>query len=62
MSNLVILKWRLFEYKAEFAKELLLFRSEIGIFDIFSKRQFSEAVDQMCSVKKVFLEISQNSQ
>ena len=36
MSNLVILKWRTYEYKAKFEKSFL-FRSEIGIFDRFFK-------------------------
>ena len=35
MSNLVILKWKAFEYKAKFEKEPSLFRSKVDIFDIF---------------------------
>ena len=38
MSNLVILKWRPFEYKENLKKVPLSFRFEIGIFDIFLKR------------------------
>ena len=42
MSNLAILKWWNFEYKAKFEKRPLLFRSKIGIFDIFFKRMYEE--------------------
>ena len=41
-SNLVILKWRPFEYRAKLEKRPLLFRSEIGILDIFFKRLCEE--------------------
>ena len=47
MSNLVTLKLRAFEYKVEFAKRLLLFRSEIGIFDIFFKRLYEESFEDL---------------
>ena len=40
MSNLVILKWRLFEYKAIFEKKVSFIRSEIGIFDMCFKRLY----------------------
>ena len=43
MSNLVMLKWRPFEYKAKFSKRLFLFRSKIGIFD---KLQISNCKSQ----------------
>ena len=36
--NLVIVKWRPFEYKSKFEKKTSLFRSEIGTFKIFVKR------------------------
>ena len=38
MSNLAVLKWRPFEYRAKLEKRPLLFRSEKGIFDMFFKR------------------------
>ena len=45
MSNIVILNWRPFEYKAKFEKRPLLFRSKIGIFGIFFKRVFKSFED-----------------
>ena len=48
MSNLVIRNWWSFEYKAKFAKQMpLLFRSEIGIFDIFFKRLYEESFEDL---------------
>ena len=47
MSNLVILKRRPFEYKVKFEKRPLLFRSEIGIFDIFLKRMYEESFEDL---------------
>ena len=38
MSNLVVRKWRPFEYKAKFEKSPLLFRSEIGILKDCTKK------------------------
>ena len=38
MSNLVILKSLLLEYKAKFEKKASLFRFEIGVLGIFLKR------------------------
>ena len=40
MSNLVILKWGFFKYKAEF-------KSEIGIFDIFFKRLYEKCFEDL---------------
>ena len=37
MSNLVILKWQPFEYKAKFEKRSLLFRSKLGVLTCFLK-------------------------
>ena len=48
MSNLVILNWQPFEYKAKFEKRPLSFRSEIGIFDIFFKRVGIKKVLKIC--------------
>ena len=47
MPNLVILKWRLFEYKAKFEKKPLLLRSEIGIFEIFFKRLHEKSFEDL---------------
>ena len=47
MSNLVILNWRPLEYKANTEKRPLLFRSEIGVFDIFFKRLYQESFDDL---------------
>ena len=47
MSNLVILKLRPFKYKAKFEKSPLLFRSEIGIFDIFFKKLYEESFEDL---------------
>ena len=48
MSNLVILTWQPFEYKPKLEKRpLLLFRSEIGIFDIFIKRLYEESFEDL---------------
>ena len=47
MSNFVILKWQPFEYKVKFEKRLLLFRSEIGIFDIFFKRLYEKRFEDL---------------
>ena len=43
MSNRVILKWGPFEYKTKFEKKSLLFRSEVGIFEIFFKTLHEES-------------------
>ena len=47
MSNLVILKWRPFEYKSKFENRPLLFRSEIDIFEIFLKRLYKESFEDL---------------
>ena len=47
MSNLVILKWRPFEYKKKLEKRPLLFRSEIGIFEISFKRLSEESFEDL---------------
>ena len=47
MLNLVILKWRTFEYKVKFRKRSLLFRSEIDIFDVFFKRMYKESFEDL---------------
>ena len=47
MSNLVILKWRPLEYKAKLKETFLLFRSKIGIFDIFFKRLYEEGFEDL---------------
>ena len=47
MSNLVILTWRPFEYKPKLEKRPLLFRSEIGIFDIYFKRLYEESFEDL---------------
>ena len=47
MSNLVILNWLPFEYKAKFEKKSLLFRSEIDIFDIYFKRLYEKSFDDL---------------
>ena len=47
MSNLVIPKWRLFEYKLKFEKLPLLFRSEIDLFEIFFKRLYKESFEDL---------------
>ena len=47
MSNLVILKWWPFEYKAKFEKSPLLFRPEISIFDIFFKRLYKDSFEEL---------------
>ena len=47
MSKLLILKWRPFEYKANFEKRSLLFSSEIAIFDIFFKRLDQESFEDL---------------
>ena len=47
MSNLVILKWRSFEYKANNAKKPLLPRFEIRIFDLFLKRLYEESLEDL---------------
>ena len=47
MLHLVVLKWRPFEYKAKFEKRPLLFRSEVGIFDIFFKRVYEEIFEDL---------------
>ena len=49
MSNFVILKRRPFEYKVKFEekKKRLLFRSEIGTFDICFKRLYEESFEDL---------------
>ena len=47
MSNLVILNWQVFEIKQNLKKKSLLFRSEIGIFDIFFKRLYIESFEDL---------------
>ena len=48
MSNLVIMKWRPFDYKAKFEKKRsLLFMSEIRICDIFFKRLYKESFENL---------------
>ena len=47
MSNHVILKWRAFEFKVKFEKRPLLFRSEIGIFDIFCNSLYEESFEDL---------------
>ena len=49
MSNFVILKRRPFEYKVKFEekKKRLLFRSEIGTFDIYFKRLYEESFEDL---------------
>ena len=47
MSNLVILKWRPFEYNPKFENRPLLFRSEIDIFEIFLKRLYKESLEDL---------------
>ena len=47
MSKLVILNRRPFVYEAEFAKKTFLFRSDIGIFDIFFKRLCKEGLENL---------------
>ena len=42
-----MLKWQPFEYKGKFEKMLLLFRSEIGIFDIIFKRLYKESSEDL---------------
>ena len=51
-------------YKQEFRKKMrkLSHGAECNMGTFFKFLIFSEAVAQRCSVKKVFLEISQNSQ
>ena len=47
MANLVELKWRPFEYNATFENRSLLFKSEIGIFDIFFKRLYEKSLQDL---------------
>ena len=47
LSNFVILQWRPFKHKAKFENRPLLFRSEIGIFDIFFKRLNKESFEDL---------------
>ena len=48
MSNFVILKRRPFEYKVKFEKKnVFLFRSEIGTFDIYFKRLYEESFEDL---------------
>ena len=48
MSNYVIVKWQSFEYKAKFEKKSpFLFRSEVGIFDIFFKRLYEKSFEDL---------------
>ena len=47
MPNLVILKLRPFEHKAKFEKRSYLFRSEIGIVDIFFKSLYAESFEDL---------------
>ena len=42
MSKLVTLKWQPFKYKAKTEKRPLLFRSKIGVFEIFVKKLYKK--------------------
>ena len=46
-SNVVLLKWRPFQYKPKFEKMSLLFRSKIGIFDISFKRLYKDSYEDL---------------
>ena len=41
------LKWRSFEYKSKIEKKVYLFRSGIGIFEIFFKSLYEESFDDL---------------
>ena len=48
MSNLVILKWRLFEHKEKFEKNGLFYLGRnLGIFDILFKRLGEEKFEDL---------------